>query len=155
MPKQTLEQIKAKIAKLEAQQSKRDDVSNTFYLGMVGGSGKPVKRLNEKKLVELDHVIDRANELVELYKRRDHLIAQEQAPQQRAKYEAYEEVKKQVITEQLRDAKPGDDIVLFTGSRVTIKRVNPKSITSLLGTRYGISEIMRVVKKGEISNANH
>lgn len=55
-----LERAEARVEKLERVASPGDEVSKSFHLGMVGGSGRQVRRLNTRKAAALDRIIDAA-----------------------------------------------------------------------------------------------
>ena len=71
--KNDLLSIEQKIQTLEIQQNGgyTAQVAKCFHLGMVGGSGRNVGKLNARRGAELDKTIDRAIILVDLYKQRD------------------------------------------------------------------------------------
>ena len=48
-------------------------------------------------------------------------------------------------TVDLTTARPGDQIEVWTGNRVTIKRVNKASVTATSGTRWAVGEITRII----------
>ncbi len=77
--RQELAAVQEKIARLEDQctgdERYLDDVSRSFPLGRVGGSGKAVRSLNRRRAHALDATIDRAVAIVPLYKQRDRLEA--------------------------------------------------------------------------------
>ena len=141
----TREQLERHIAKLKAQQSQGSEITEHFHLGWVGTGGKPAQRLNQRKSRELERTIDRSVELIELERELEHLIAREQASERQAKREAKEAAHLQAIEEKLKKAKPGDEIVLLFGSHTRIKKVNKKSVTSIGGTRYTISQIADII----------
>lgn len=143
----TREQLERRIAELKAGQAQGREITEHFPLGWVGTGGKPAQRLNQQKLQGLDRTIDRANEIVALERQLQHLIAREQARPRQAEREALAQAHNLTISEQLKSAKPGDEMVTYTGSQVTIKKVNKKSVTSLMGTRYSISEIVKIIPK--------
>jgi hypothetical protein len=61
-----LDSAKTKYERLIKKTYPSDRVSEHFHLGTVGGSGKPVKKLNRQRERDLDRTIDDAKEVVRL-----------------------------------------------------------------------------------------
>lgn len=61
-----LDSAKAKYDRLINKSYPSDRVSEHFHLGTVGGSGKPVKKLNRQRERDLERTIDNAKEIVRL-----------------------------------------------------------------------------------------
>jgi hypothetical protein len=61
-----LDAAKRKYERLMNKTYPSDSTSEHFYLGLVGGSGKPVQKLNRQRARDLDHVIDNAKEMIRL-----------------------------------------------------------------------------------------
>ena len=140
-----LELVKSKISRLEAAQNGgyTAQVAQSFHLGMVGGSGKNVGRLNRRREHELDKTIDRALVLVDLYKERNSLEVrikdyQEDGP---AKREAQKIEKNKRLAEWWKSLKIGDD-ARVSNHPVLITKKNAKSCETGVGCKWTAREII-------------
>lgn len=143
----TLRQVEERILHLE-QESAKDTtgVENLFHLGRVGGSGKPVKRLNQRREKILDRTIERSKELVPLYQQRQRLQSLINSYDLLQEQELRALQKREAALARLKTVKPGQHVMVFTGNMITVKRVNQKSITSISGTRWTFEELVDVVE---------
>lgn len=139
-----LDTVLSKIARLEPHET--PGLEQHFHLGMVGGSGHNVAKLNERRMDALERTIDRSVELAPLYRERDRLekaITFFDERQERAK-KAQE--MRAAAQERLRNVKPGQEVILRMGNIVTVRRVNQKSITTTGGSKWSYDELVDVVQ---------
>jgi len=141
-----LADILKKIESLERQQNGgyTAQVAKSFYLGMVGGSGRNTHRLNQRRANELDRTIDRAVILTGLYGKRNGL-------QTRIKYiesgqRDIDQKKKEqgtiLMAEYWKGLKVGDKIDIGGNSPATITKKNAKSIETGTGCKWTATEII-------------
>lgn len=140
-----LSEIEAKINNLGRLEnsSYTSQVSKSFYLGMVGGSGRNTYRLNQRREREMDKPIERAKILVELYKKRDNLKASilyiESGKRDQDK------IKKDQTNIKLADywksLKAGDFIDIGNG-KTEITKKNAKSLETGSGCKWYAAEII-------------
>lgn len=143
-----LEKVNNQIDNLNKKQGYGSDLTKHFHLGMVGGSGKNVQKLNEQRANSLDKTIDNAVKLVKLYKERDE-IAKEKERKETGYYEKQAEIQKrkeQKLIQYWLNLKVGDEIYLGN-NKFTIKKKNPKSLVLNTGTNYSITEIIGINAK--------
>lgn len=154
--KERLKVVEEKMARLENKDAYLDELNKYFHLGMVGGSGnrRNINRLNKKREQNIEKTIDRAKEYVELAKERDDLLRQIEYIESGRKERA--EKVRQLLQEQVRNAKPGDTVIDSAFGEVKVVRVNKKSIT--IETKSGYREarpfelIVCVVKRESEEN---
>lgn len=135
--------VQAKINRLT--KPSQNDPSAFFHLGMVGTGGRNVQRLNQKRLAQMDRSIDNAVELSKLHAECESLQRQIDEYDVKIARQQARRAKREAALERLRSAKPGMEVVTWTGSTVTIKRVNQKSVTTMSGSRYTFEELVDVV----------
>jgi hypothetical protein len=135
--------VQAKINRLT--KPSQNDPSEFFHLGMVGTGGRNAQRLNQRKLEVMDRSIDNAVELSQLYAERESLQRQIDGYDVKIARQQARQAKREVALERIRSAKPGMEVVTWTGSTVTVKRMNQKSITTMSGSRYTFEELVDVV----------
>lgn len=128
-----------------------------FHLGMVGGSGHQVAKLNKRREQEVERLMDAAKELEPLYNERARLLARIDAVKtgQRAKERA-EEARKASIQEEARTLKAGDLVYAGLFGWREVIRANKKSITvrmSYGADRIGYQSISAIKRAGRQSPA--
>jgi hypothetical protein len=146
--KKELETILKRIDKLQGHNSYSDQVAKSFYLGMVGGSGRNVRKLNDRKARELDRTIKNASILCELYKRRDllkPLIESIESGEYERKKQEREALEQKIIAAKVsywNEIKVGDLIDVGGNSPITVIKKANKSFTSQGGCKWNASEII-------------
>lgn len=133
-----------KIQRLEGKTYYSDQVAKSFHLGMVGGSGRNVKKLNERRSRDLDKTIDNAVILCELYKERGTLEKQIEfiesgGPEKKAQAA---ENRNKLLAEYWQALKPGDKVDIGGNSPVTIIKKSKKSIQTQSGCKWSAGEII-------------
>jgi type IV secretory pathway VirB4 component len=142
--------IKARIEKVTPRDSYIDNLP--FHLGMVGGSGKNVRRLNKRKEAYLDRTIKASRILTELYNKQNYIeaqikkIEQEQRDIESGAAAAREERRKQKIQNLViywNGLKPGDELPIGNpnGNPVITKK-NKKSVETGSGCIWKAVEII-------------
>lgn len=134
--KDTLARVEAQIAKLERQQRDPylDRLAEHFHLGIVGGSGRRMGSLNQRRAASLDKAIEIARELEPLYRERRTLqrrIAHIESGKRDLEQRAAQEIERR-----LRESKPGDQVMDSDFGLVTVIRVNRKTVTIETGSGY-------------------
>lgn len=142
--KQRLEIVTSRIQKLEGTKYYTDSVANSFYLGMVGGSGKNTARLNRRRENEINKTVQNAVLCVALYKERNKLqidIAdlENNGPAKRAEIRT---AKNALMAQYWQNLKVGDTVYLWTGNEATITKKNKKSIETGTGCKWTAAEII-------------
>lgn len=135
--------VNFKIDKLHGITDETDRVAQSFHLGMVGGSGKTVHKLNRIRERSLDKTIANAKIACELYKERDTLQAQIRDIESGAK-ERREQKKRDslpLLAEYFRNLKAGDFIDIGNGKTLITKK-NAKSIETGSGCKWTAQEII-------------
>ncbi len=134
-----------RITKLETQQNGgyTAQVARSFHLGMVGGSGRNVSKLNRRRGAELDRTIDRAVVLTKLYAERNTIEAkikdlENDGPAKRA---AKKEERNRLMAEWWKQLKVGDDIAIRRDP-VLITKKNAKSCETGSGCKWTAKEII-------------
>lgn len=119
-------------------------VASSFYLGMVGGSGKNIHKLNRRRGKELDKTIDNAIILVGLYKQRDELKSKIHYIES-GKRDA-DLLKKQnnnkLMAEYWKSIKVGDLIDVGGNDRILVTKKNNKSLETGAGCKWAAAEII-------------
>lgn len=141
-----LDTVLAKIARLESQNTSTG-VEQCFHLGMVGGSGHNVQKLNQRKMEALERGIDRALQLAPLYRERERLTNLLDTYEQRAEREQRRQQQRADALERLRNVQPGQEVIVPGGNTVKVKRRNKNSITTISGSRWAFDELVDVAQK--------
>jgi hypothetical protein len=133
----------SKIQKLNVVTSGIDDVSKSFHLGMVGGSGKNVQRLNRKREQALDKTIDRAVELSKLYEQQRTLENQIKFIEESESRALKGKTRAELLAEYWRNLKAGDELNIGNpnGNPIIAKK-NAKSCVTQGGTTWKAEEII-------------
>jgi hypothetical protein len=139
--------VLTKIESLERQQNGgyTAQVAKSFHLGMVGGSGRNIHRLNRRRGAELDKTIDRAVILTGLYKQRDDLTRKIEYIES-GKRDA--DIKKRedtnvLLVEYWKGLKAGDTLnVGNTNGNPIILKKSTKSVITTSGTKWTAAEII-------------
>jgi hypothetical protein len=147
-----LQTLKNELANVEYQikmktpnDSYLDNVSRSFHLGMVGGSGRNTYRLNKRREASLDRTIKAAVILCPLYRLRDGLI------KQIGDIESGRAAKKELSiidirlkrVEMWKNLKAGDELPIGNSNgNPIIKTKNAKSVITTSGTKWTVSEII-------------
>lgn len=139
-----LDKVLAQIARLEVHEA--PGVEQYFHLGLVGGSGHNVQKLNERRMNALDRVIDRSVELNFHYSERDRLQTLIDTFEHRQERARKAQEKRAAALERLHSVKCGQEVIITLGNTVTVRRVNKNSITTTTGTRYTFDELIDVVE---------
>lgn len=142
-------EVNAKIKKLTPYDSHVDAVGKAFHLGTVGGSGRNNYRLNKRREVYLDRIIDAAVKLAPLYNRRDHLeklIEDIESGEYQKRVDANKVKKEALIKAKVaywNSLKPGDllNIGNSNGNPVITKK-NKKSVETGSGCKWTAVEII-------------
>ncbi|MGE9312858.1 hypothetical protein ACLOAU_14515 [Niabella sp. CJ426] len=124
--------VTQRLEKIEGTKYYTDKVANSFYLGMVGGSGRNTTRLNRRRESELDKTIQNAKIWCELYNESNRLKAQiadieNNGPQKRAELA---KARNEMLVKYWASLTVGDTVYLWTGNEVTITKKNRKSIVT-------------------------
>ena len=143
--KNDLLSIEQKIQTLEIQQNGgyTAQVAKCFHLGMVGGSGRNVGKLNARRGAELDKTIDRAIILFDLYKQRDGIKWKINDIETGADIKREEKKKKtaEALAEYWNNLKAGDYIDIGNGKTLITKK-NKKSLETGTGCKWTAYEII-------------
>ena len=144
--RQELAAVEEKIARLEGRRTGDEryleEVSRSFPLGRVGGSGKPVRSLNRRRARALDATIDRAVAIVPLYKQRERLqtaIARVEA--RPADWQERRHRAELALVLHFTRIQPGDQVDIGGNDPITVVRKSRLSITSENGVRWSIGEV--------------
>lgn len=135
------------IKELEAKQNGgyTAQVSKSFHLGMVGGSGRNTARLNRIRGNELDKTIDRAVILTGLYKKRDELersINYIESGKRDADLKKKDE-RAMFMANYWKQLKAGDEVAIgITGVTAIITKKNAKSLETGSGCKWTVAEII-------------
>lgn len=148
--KRELKAVENQLSRLLGQQHQPDPLSEHFYLGMVGGSGKPVRALNKRREQALDRTIDRATEIVRLTRRRDDLRARIKGIENRPVHEAIEAEATRRIEAAVREAGVGCTVQSPFGP-VRVVRINARSAT--IETASGYREALPWERVGVVEDA--
>jgi hypothetical protein len=131
-----LEAVETKITRLEEGTHDRslDDVSKSFHLGMVGGSGHGTRRLNARRERSLDKTIDTAVKLTPLYQQRARFkTAISEITSGARKRKREREAKRQAFLleaqARVRQARKGDYVFDQAYDRVEVLARNQKSLS--------------------------
>lgn len=144
-----LARVLAQIARLEIHEA--PSVERSFHLGMVGGSGHNVQKLNERRMNALERVVDRSVELTPLMRERDRLQELIGTFEQRQERARKAQEKRTAALERLHNVKSGQEVIIALGNTVTVRRVNKNSITTNTGTRYTYDELIDVVEANNVN----
>ena len=120
------------------------EVAKSFYIGMVGGSGRNTTGLNKKRERELHSTIEIAKKLTILYTKRDGLSKQITDIETGA-YQVRENTflkRRQMLAKWFINLKIGDDILLRPDVPLLISVKNKKSVIIQGGTKYSAAEII-------------
>lgn len=128
----------AKINQKSGTEKYLEEVAKHFHLGMVGGSGKNNRKLDQKRGAAVDKAIDRAVESTELVKEIEYLKRQVDYIESGRKERA--DNLKQAAKEglHLKDIKVGDTLMDSIYGEVVCVRVNKKTLT--VQTKSGYKE---------------
>lgn len=125
-----------------------DLIAKSFPLGMVGGSGKNTRRLNQRRDRDLERTIEKAKILTPLYRERDNLSCLIQEIES-GEYERKKNSKTEDAIDLRRrkasfwnNIKSGDVINLPLGNEVVVAKKNRVSIVTTGGTKWTVSEII-------------
>jgi len=141
-----LSEVNKKIESLERHQNGgyTAQVAKSFYLGMVGGSGRNTYRLNQRRENELNRTIDRAVILTGLYGKRNGLEAQIKYIES-GKKELDKEKKEKtafLMAEYWKGLKIGDSVDVGGNAPVTITKKNAKTLETGSGCKWTAAEII-------------
>lgn len=137
--------VNNRISKLEGVTDYTDLVAKSFYLGMVGGSGRNTSRLNKRRERSMDASIKRAVLLVPLYKERSNLERNiEDIESGKAEKKALTVIdRRQAMAEYWRRLKVGDELnVGNSNGNPIIKKKNRLSAETTSGTKWTASEVI-------------
>lgn len=136
--------ITAKLAKLNGSEDQHlQGVAKHFHLGMVGGSGKNIHKLNQRRERAMDKSIAVAKEVTELYKELNTIEAkikdlQDGGPEKRAKAK---EDRAALKAQYWNKLKAGDSINIGNGPSLIIKK-NKKSLVTQSGCKWSAADII-------------
>jgi hypothetical protein len=144
--RQELAAVEEKIARLESRRTGDEryleEVSRSFPLGRVGGSGKAVRSLNRRRARALDATIDRAVAIVPLYKERDRLkTAISRIEARPADWQERRHRAELALVRQFSRIRSGDQVDVGGNDPVTVVRKSRLSITTANGVRWSIGEV--------------
>lgn len=144
--RQELAAVEEKIARLEGRRTGDEryleEVSRSFPLGRVGGSGKAVRSLNRRRTRALDATIDRAVAIVPLYKQRERLQATIARIEARpADWQERNHRAELALVLRFTRIQPGHQIDIGGNDPITVVRKSRLSITSAHGVRWSIGEV--------------
>ena len=147
-----LEELKTKLIdveyKIQRETPKPDyttQVAKHFHLGMVGGSGRNIHRLNKRREQSLNRSINAAVILTKLYKERDHLKAQIEDIESGNKEKRMLNVQRgnEPRAEYWRRLKVGDELnVGNPNGNQTITKKNAKSVETGSGCKWTAAEVI-------------
>lgn len=142
----TIEELKAELLTVQAR-IKRAQPSDYVLDNMparIGGSGRYTNYFNKRREAYLDRSIEAAKKLTPLYEKESNLKKQIEDIESGAaeKKELSIIQKRQQKAEYWRSIKPGDEVALFTGNTVTVKKKNRLSIETSSGSKYTAAEII-------------
>lgn len=141
-----LNEVLKKIESLERQQNGgyTAQVAKSFHLGMVGGSGRNIHRLNQRRANELDRTIDRAKILVGLYKLRNALESKIKYIEsgQREIDQQKKQSQTELRAEYWRRLKVGDKLIIGGNTDPIITKKNAKSCETGKGCKWTAAEII-------------
>lgn len=139
--------VNSRIEKLEREQNGgyTSQMSRSFHMGMVGGSGRNVNSLNKKRERDLDKTIRIANILVPLYRQKSGIEKQIEDIEsgKRDKKEVNANTIRLAKAELWRRLKPGDELPIGNSNgNPTIKTKNRLSVITTGGTKWTASEVI-------------
>lgn len=141
-----LHDINKKIESLERQQNGgyTAQVTKSFHLGMVGGSGRNTHRLNKRRANELDRTIDSAVILTGLYGKRSGLERQIKYIEsgQRERDQQKKQTDTELRAEYWKRLKVGDKLIIGGSNEPIITKKNAKSCETGSGCKWTAAEII-------------
>lgn len=145
--KYRLSAVNQKISKINGldKNSHTAQVANSFYLGMVGGSGRNNNSLNKKRERDLNKTIDNAIILNALYKERSDFEKKINYIEsgQKEKDEAKKITRTEALAVYWKNLKAGDILdVGNSNGNPTILKKSLKSVTTTSGSKWSAIEII-------------
>jgi len=145
--KYKLTAVNSKISKINGldKNSHTAQVANSFYLGMVGGSGRNNNSLNKKRESELSKTIENAKILTALYSESSELERKINYLEsgQKEKDEAKKITRSEVLAIYWKNLKAGDILdVGNSNGNPTILKKSLKSVTTTSGSKWTAIEII-------------
>jgi len=145
--KYRLSAVNQKISKINGldKNSHTAQVANSFYLGMVGGSGRNNNSLNKKRERDLNKTIDNAIILTALYKDRSDFEKKINYIEsgQKEKDEAKKITRSEALAIYWKNLKAGDILdVGNSNGNPTILKKSLKSVTTIGGCKWTAIEII-------------
>lgn len=137
--------VNQQINRLQPSDSHVDGVARSFHLGMVGGSGRNVHRLNKRKAAYIDRTVAAAVKLCPLYEKRSNLEKQISDIETGVAAQRQETVIDQRIKRAAmwRNLKAGDELPLGNSNgNPTIKTKNRLSVITTGGTKWTAAEVI-------------
>lgn len=136
MLKIKLDEVQQKLDKLNNSDSYLDQVSKSFHLGMVGGSGnrKNINKLNQRRERSIDKSIENAKVFTKLFDNKQLLLKRIEFIES-GKKDKQDNIK-QVMKDQVLAAQVGDIVVDSSYGECMVTRVNKKTLTIETASGY-------------------
>jgi hypothetical protein len=123
------------------------EVAKYFHLGMVGGSGKPVQKLNRVRSQEIDRRIDGAVLAVNLQKELNYVEFQIRYQETAPLRAAIKDAAVEKLGSLFDTIEVGDQIDIGGNCPFTVIKKNRKTVVTESGSKWTAAEIFKVIKK--------